>query len=195
MSGDVIVSAGETLVKLLENHMNMKGMSGKIALLSPSDTVGQDTILTLCLYNVVENTFMKNQELSYAGPNILQSPPLVLDLYYLLTPHSHMQDPKQQTIEEQKILGSAMSIFYDHPNLSGSILQGTLAESDEQLKITLNPMSLGDLTGIWQAIPNQHFKPSVSYVVSPVRMESMRKTKPKRVVERTLKYAQFEGKP
>jgi hypothetical protein len=189
MSGGVIVSVGETLVKLLENHM--EELRGKIALLSPSDIVGQDTCLTLCLFNVIENTFMKNQELSYAG----QSPPLVLDLYYLLTPHSHIQDSKARTKEEQSFLGRAMHVFYDHPNLSGSILQGDLAESDEQLKITLNPMPLSDLAGIWQAIPNQHFKPSVSYIVSPVRMESMCKTIPKPVVERTLKYAQIEGKP
>ncbi|MGC5328283.1 DUF4255 domain-containing protein [Brevibacillus sp. SYSU BS000544] len=193
MSGDVIASVGETLVKLLEHHM--EGMSGHIALLSPSDPVGQDTRLTLCLFNVAENPYMKNQELNHAGSNVLQYPPLVLDLYYLMTPHSHLDDKKQRTLEEHRILGGAMRVFYDHPNMSGSVLQGTLAGSDELLKITLNPMSLGDLTGIWQAIPNQHFKPSVSYVVSPVRMESMRRSEPKRVVERTLKYAQIEVKP
>lgn len=193
MSGEVISSVGETLVKLLENQMD--GMKGKVALLSPSDIVGQDTSLTLCLYNVIENPFMKNQELSYPGPNEWHYPPLVLDLYYLLTPHSHIGDSKQRTIEEQKILGDAMRVLYDHPILRGSTLQGVLAESDEQLKITLNPMSLGDLTGIWQAIPIKQFKPSVNYIVSPVKLDSKRKTQPNRVLERTIKYAQIEGKP
>ena len=188
---NVIADVGETLIWLLRENMSDLIPTESIALLSPSDEVGQDIRLSLRMYHIVENPYMRNQILSNISPTELQYPPLVLDLYYLLTSHSSNPNLTDRTLEEHKILGKAMRVFYDNAILSGSILQGGLSGSDEELRITLNQMALTDLTGIWQSIPNQQFKPSISYHVTPITIDSRRKTSTKRVKERDLKYYQI----
>ncbi|QWH88415.1 DUF4255 domain-containing protein [Bacillus toyonensis] len=191
-SENVIADVGITLVKLLED--NMSDLKGSIALLSPADEVSQNIHLALSLYHIVENIDMKNQENSYIGTTQLQYPPLVLNLHYLLTAHSSNPDITERNLEEHKIIGRVMRIFYDNPVLTGSILKGGLAESEDQLRLTLNSMSLTEIMNIWQVIPNKHFKPSVSYMITPIRIDSARKTTTKRVLERELNYSQFEVK-
>ena len=190
-SENVISDVGETLIYLLRENMRDLIPSDSIVLLSPADEIGQDVRLSLRMYHIVENPYMRNQVVSNIHPNELQYPPLVLDLYYLLTSYSSNSDLTERTLEEHKILGKAMRIFYDNAILSGSILRGGLSESNEELRITLNQMALTDLTGIWQAMPNQQFKPSLSYHVTPITIDSRRKTSTTRVKERNLRYYQI----
>lgn len=199
MHGDsVIADVGETLIKLLQENMGeFISNAEEIALLSLGDDVGTNIRLSLCLYNIVENPYLKNQEFINAlSITQVKNPPLVLELYYLLTAHPSSNNNANvtvRTLDEHRILGRAMRVFHDFGIVSGSIFQGSLSKSNEQLRITLNPMPLTDLTGIWNAMPNQKFRPLVSYVVTPVTLDSTRVTETKRVVIRDIQYSQSEG--
>ncbi len=186
----VIAAAGETLIGLLRENMNDLISPESITLLSPADVQGQNIRLTLFLYNILENPHLKNQGMPDVDPSKYKYPPLVCDLYYLLTTYASSQIPDltERTLEEHRILGRAMSIFYDNSILSGSIMRGSLSGSEEELRVTLNSLSLDDLNRIWTSFPNCSYRPSVSYLVTPAVIDSKRESTISRVLARDLRY-------
>jgi hypothetical protein len=187
LAGDtVIADAGSTLLKLLQEHMVDMINPSSIGLQSPAELTGPNTRLTLFLYNIMENPFMSNQESRSWGTGQLQAPPLVLDLYFMLTAHSSVQDLTERTLEEHRILGRAMKVMYDHSIIEGPDLQGGLTAGDEKLRIKLNSLSLSELSEIWSSFSDHNLKPSVCYVVSPVSIESERISDANRVTQRMV---------
>ena len=110
-----------------------------------------------------------------------QPAPLALDLYYLITPYYH--DDKTM---EKVILGKVMQILYDNRILTGTDLHDI--GSDEEIKVLFNPISLDDLTKIWSAFQEVAYRLSVSYLVSPVRIDSMKSIKVSRVMSKESGY-------
>ena len=186
--GDV----GETLKKLLKDDP-WTGISPKpeVTFKSPKeikDDGGTANTVSLFLYQILENPHMKNEEGIRVNDAQLQVPPLVLDLFYLVTPYS------EDKTQEKYILGKVMQIFYDHAILAGTVLQGSLADSDEELRLVAHPLSLDDLTKIWSAFQEVAYRLSVAYLVTPVRIDSPRLTGMQRVVAKELPQAFMEGK-
>lgn len=186
--GDV----GETLKKLLKDDP-WTGISPKpeITFKSPKeikDDGGTANTVSLFLYQILENPHMKNEERFRVNDAQLQIPPLVLDLFYLVTPYS------EDKTQEKYILGKVMQIFYDHAILAGTVLQGSLAGSDEDLRLVAHPLSLDDLTKIWSAFQEVAYRLSVAYLLTPVRIDSARLTGMQRVVAKELPQAFLEGK-
>ncbi len=176
----VIGDVGESLKKLLEEDA-WTGVTPKpeITFKSPKeikdDGGNTNNAISLFLYQVLENPFHKNEELQRVGNSRLHFPPLGLDLFYLITPY---HDDKTQ---EKVILGKVMQIFHDTAILNGSILQGALKGTDEVIKILVNPITLDDLTKIWSAFQEVAYRLSLSYLVTPVSLESTREVGIQRV--------------
>ena len=183
MSGyTAIVDVGETLKKLLWDNIKedntTKTIIDLITLSSPED-IKSDKELSLFLYQVTENAYMKNQEMQMANSTKLKYPSLSLNLFYLVTPHTQNRE------NDHIILGKVMQIFYDNAILRGSVLLGSLA--GEELRLILNPQSIDELNKIWNVMSkSKPYKLSVCYEVTPVRIESLREREVKRVVEREL---------
>ena len=183
---------GETLKKLLKDDP-WTGISPKpeVTFKSPKeikDDGGTANTVSLFLYQILENPHMKNEEGIRVNDAQLQIPPLVLDLFYLVTPYS------EDKTQEKYILGKVMQIFYDHAILAGTVLQGSLAGADEELRLVAHPLSLDDLTKIWSAFQEVAYRLSVAYLVTPVRIDSARLTGMQRVVAKELPQAFMEGK-
>ncbi|MFK7695889.1 DUF4255 domain-containing protein [Paenibacillus sp. HJGM_3] len=194
MSGDtVIADTSATLLRLLQEHMSDLAGPSSIGLQSPADPIGPNTRLTIFLYGLKENEYMRNQEPVAWGTGKLQAPPLVLDLYFMLTVHSSVLDLTERTLEEHRILGRAMKVLYDHSIIGGPYLQGGLVSSGEKLRVTLNSVSFTELSEIWNTFSDQNLKPSVCYIVSPVAIESERIHQPKRVTHREMNYTVNEA--
>lgn len=184
-----IADVGETLIDLLRENMKDLIPLDSIVLVSPGELEGKDSVrLSLFLYQVSENPHMKNQNIQITDPKKTGFPPLNLDLHYMLTPHpsTGIQDKTESTKEEHSILGRAMQVFNDHAILKGSALRGDLAKNNEELHLTISPLSLDDMTKIWTTFQNKPFKPSTCYLVTPVRIESTREDGVERVVEKRL---------
>jgi hypothetical protein len=186
----VIGDIGETLKKLLEDDP-WTGISPKpeITFKSPKeikDDGGSTNKISLFLYQIHENPHLRNEEPLRVNDSHLQAPPEVLDLLYLVTPYS---DDKTQ---EKYILGKVMQIFYDNAVLSGTALQGEIAGSDEEIKLLFNPISLDDLTKIWSAFQDVAYRLSVSYLVTPVKIDSTRQTGMQRVLSKEMNHAVSE---
>jgi len=178
-----IRDAGLTLIELLRNNLVANPTTAdrpiatreQIALLSPRDVnQNSDVRLMLFLYSIGPAVEMRN-ELEIPGSQVFNgevSEPL--DLYYLLTASAPVTtDPSDQTLDSQLLLGFAMRVFFDNGTLTGSVLQGDLPR-DEELRLTLQPMTVEDLTRIWSVFPDSVLHASVSFLVTPVRLLARR---------------------
>jgi hypothetical protein len=186
----VIGDVGDTLKNLLEDDP-WAGISPKpeITFKSPKeikDDGGSPNKVSLFLYQILENPHLRNQEPLRVTDSHLGKPPLVLDLFYLVTPYS---DDKSQ---EKYILGKVMQIFYDNAVLSGTVLQGALSGSDEEIKLLYNPISLFDLSQIWSAFQDVAYRLSVVYLVTPVKIDSTRQLGMQRVLTKEMNHAHME---
>ncbi len=182
----VIGDIGETLKKLLKNDP-WSGISPKpeITFKSPKEIKndgGNSNKVSLFLYQIIENAYLKNEEAQRIDNSNLRLPPLPLDLLYLVTPYS--EDKTQEKI----ILGKVMQIFHDNAILSGTVLQGDLSGTDEEIKLLINPISLDDLTKMWSAFQEVSYRLSLTYMVSPVKIDSTRQMSTQRVVSRETNY-------
>jgi uncharacterized protein DUF4255 len=147
--------------------------------------------VNLFLYRVTEHGFLQNQEIPGRGTGSgFGHPPLSLNLHYLVTAYGNEEVMVGGTAffddsNAQFLLGSAMRVMHDlpviTPNLatarapSGAIiLHESLRDDFEQVKTTLEPLTLDDLSKIWTAL-SLRMRLGASYVVNVVQIESRRR--------------------
>ena len=176
----VIGDIGETLKDLLNDNTHWKDITKPdITLKSPKEIKDQGeniNIISIYLYQIIENIHFKNKELQMIDYTTLHYPPMAIDLFYLLTPYG--SDPTQ----EKYMLGKVMQIFYDNSVLTGSVLHGSLKGTDEEIKLIFNPLSLDDLNKIWSTFQETGYRLSTSYMATPVMIDSIREKSVRRVV-------------
>lgn len=146
--------------------------------------------LNLFLYQVTANSGWRNVDLPSRGRDGTRftSPPLALDLHYLLTAYG------AQDLNAEVLLGYAMQVLHENPVLTrqqlrtalgapaavdGTLLPGPfgtlsaidLADQVEQIKLT--PVYLGsdDLSKLWTAM-QARYRPSMAYSVSVVLIQT-----------------------
>jgi Pvc16 N-terminal domain len=180
-----IRDVGETLIELLRNDPIVTIPPAQIALVSPAEANASGVRLTLFLYSLSPVAEYRN-ELEIPGSAIDDEPvSLPLNLYYLLTAFSPPQDPTNRSLESHLLLGQAMRVFFDNGCLTGSLLRGDLPR-DEELRLSLQPITIEDLTRIWSVFPDTALEPSVSYLVTPARVRSNRTRGGARIVSRQI---------
>ncbi|MCE8427089.1 MAG: DUF4255 domain-containing protein, partial [Candidatus Methanoperedens sp.] len=178
---------GEVLITLLRDNMGIPPET--IMLISPGEIEANDNVrLSLFLYQVRENAYLRNQEMQQIDPAHLRNPPLPLELYYMLTayPSSGISDRTERTEEEHRILGKAIQILYDNT---------MPAISDYELRITLNTMSLDDMTKIWTTFQGKSYRPSACYLITPVYIDSLHEISIKRVESKETDSGQMKPNP
>ena len=188
---ETLKDVSRTLVELLK--ANLTDVQDDIALASPKNP--GTNLLTLFLYKVTENPDLKNADRLVVprpdGRVTERRAPMSLDAYYLLT--AHAGEPANH-LEAHRALSRAMRVFYDNGILQGSLLRaddpstGLTAESI--LRVTLNPMTMEDMTRIWSVFPDTPYEISVSYLVTPVAIDSAREDIGAPVVDQTHEQGQ-----
>ncbi|MBU7314212.1 DUF4255 domain-containing protein [Paenibacillus oleatilyticus] len=185
----VIADVGNTLVKLLREHLTPKLLSQPEAIGLASPTDKGDFQLTLFLYSIQENTENRRTNMIGRGTDTLQYPPMALNLVYLVTCHS-ASELATRSFDEHRIMGKVMQVFHDHAVLRGSSLQGSLADSNEAIRIMPQPITLENAVSLFSNTP---YKLSLSYVVGPVYLDSTRTKQTTRVAEAQFKLEEREG--
>jgi hypothetical protein len=178
-----------TLLDLLK--VNLSDIEGIV--LEPPSKATADTQLTLFLYKVIESPEAKNAERQVVtradGSLVERRPVLTLDAYYLLTAHA-----KPDLLSAHLALGRAMRVFFDNGVVHGSLLRaqnGTKGlTADAVLRITLNPISMEDMTRIWSVFPDTPYEISVTYLVTPVPIWSEQEEPLAPVVDRVGEFGQ-----
>lgn len=170
----------ETLKELLERDEFWTGITPKplIVFGPPTEINDTENKISFFLYQIVENIYLKNEvPQRIDNTRLQQHPPLSLDLMYMITPFGP---------EKTVILGRIMQILLDNAVLYGTDLKKGLEGLDEEIKILFNPISLDDLTKIWSAFKEASYRLSVSYIVTPVRIESTISMDMTRVVSKEM---------
>jgi hypothetical protein len=187
-----ITDVGDTIVELLRDNMgDVVDDREQIVLGSPDGvSTGGNVRLTVFLYDVSENTHARNDERPRIDETTEAEYPLVLDLRYLLTayPAKDNQSPgggdgPSQTPDQHSVLGRAMQTLHDNSIVEGSRLEGSL---DDELQLSIEPVSGDEVMNIWSTFSGEPFRPSVSYLATPVVIDSTREREISRIVERTV---------
>jgi Pvc16 N-terminal domain len=172
-----IRDAGQTLIDLLRLNLvpAVVPNNDQIGLLSPTDVNNPGgTLISLFLYSVMPAAEFRNENEAprLRGNTIPQAMPV--ELYYLLTTYSQQNpDLTERTLESHLLLGQAMRVFFDNAILTGSALRGALPR-DSELRLTYQPITVEDMTRIWSVFPQSSLRTSVSYVLSPVSLLSIK---------------------
>lgn len=120
--------------------------------------------ISLWLYRVSRNGDLVNEP-QLPVDDQLPRQPLPIDLFYLVAPITTTPD------NEQALLGRVLQVFHDHSILGGPDLKDDLAGEATELRLTLETLSLEELTRIWSAL-QESYQLSASYRVQVVRIES-----------------------
>ena len=153
------------------------------------DTEPDNNYLSVFLYRIEENPQMKNRPLEPKNGNLLQYPPLSLNLFYLVTP---LIKGTSSAENSHKLLSKAMQVLYDNGIVKGAALQGTPPDKPEELRIILNPISMEDMHKLWHSFMRPYFL-SVSYEIKVIYIDSERETEAEQVRRKRIEYKQFSG--
>ena len=176
-----IAAVSTTLKVLLRDRMS----EAATITLAPPDVQVESVSgprLNLYLYHVAENPYLKNQEIPGEGyPGAYGHPPLSLDLRYIFTAFGRSDTVQDADLVAQLILGDAMRVLHDFAIITPELMQqksphrildDSLLEEFEHLKITLQSAGLDEISKIWTALPNVNFRRSVLYEVSVIQLQS-----------------------
>jgi hypothetical protein len=140
---------------------------------------GNANQLNLFLYQILPNAAWRNMNIpSQVATGETGNPPLALTLHYLLTAFGKDNDTTLPF--GHHLLAKAMSILYDHallgPDEIRAATSATLPGSDldkqiERVRITLQPMSLEEISKLWTGLVTQ-YRLSVGYEVSVMLIDS-----------------------
>jgi Pvc16 N-terminal domain len=149
-----------------------------IVLVNPADAASQGNYkVSLWLYQVQQNEFLRNQPPLRVPQrdDEIQFQPLVLNLYYLLTPST-------ESVEgDQMVLGRSMQIFNDNAIL---LLQSQEDPGvSQELRLSMCQRDLRELAEVWEAL-QQPYRLSVCYEIRVTQIESARRERTGRVRER-----------
>lgn len=166
-----------TLARFLENRLQADSVLG------PSFTAGGFVVslatpeemneipaqgLSVWLYRVIRDEQRLNDPPVRISPTQVRPVPLPLRLHYLIAPITNQTTGDPGT--EQLILGKALQAFYSHPVLRGTDLEGDFEDTEVELKVRLESMTLEEITRVWEALEGS-YQLSVSYEVSVVNID------------------------
>jgi len=141
-----------------------------------SNTANQ---LNLFLYQVLPDAAWRNMNIpTQVGPLETGTPPLPLTMHYLLTAFGRDDDATLPF--GHHLLGQAMSVLYDHALLGPDEIRAATAvplptsnldQQIERVRITLQPLSLEEISKLWTGFATQ-YRLSVAYEVSVALIDS-----------------------
>jgi hypothetical protein len=149
-----------------------------ISLADPATTMDAgDARISLWLHAVKVDEFRRNDRPVRVTDTEWKYQPLPLVLSYLITPLG----PKDSPEAAQLILGNIMRTLHSN---AITVLSNPAEPVWEELKISLAPLTLGELTAIWEAL-RRPYQLSVAYQVRTARIDIPVTTTETRIVERT----------
>jgi hypothetical protein len=184
LSYGIIADVSATLQQVLTDALSVLTPGPPVAEISDLQGTIQTAParVTLFLFEVVEDPSAKNRPRirTSSPPDLLiGKPPMALILRYMLTAWSG------DRATDQTLLGRVMQVLYDGAIISGAQLQGSLANTDQALKITLAPITLDDRTRVWYSV-QKPYRLSLTYEVRVVNLYSERTDPVRPVGQRTV---------
>jgi hypothetical protein len=144
-----------------------------VSLANPEEMVAEQVEgLSVWLYRVVRDEDRLNDPPERESARDRRMTPLPVRLHYLVTPIVQPNVANAPELE-QIILGKVLQSLHDHADFRGTDLQGDLSGTTVDLRARLEPMTLEEITRVWNAL-DESYQLSVSYEVSVVVVRSER---------------------
>jgi hypothetical protein len=162
-----------TLREFLKNSLTSVGLidgTKHVSLDNPQEMEKRHhSGLSVWLYRIVRDDQTMNAPAERPSRNKVKRTCLPFRLHYLIAPILKTKGDSAET--EQQILGRVIQSLHDNPILRGSDLKGNLEGKNLELYLRLEPLTLEEITKIWDAL-DASYQLCVSYEVSVVRIES-----------------------
>jgi hypothetical protein len=177
-----IAAVTATLRRLLATAITMEAeVHDAVITAQPLDKARDATAtanqLNLFLYLISPNHAWRNQDMpGRVRPGEIGSPPLALNLFYLLSAYGRDNDMEKPF--SHLLLGEAMSVLHDHPVLGRDEIAAALEDNDlgdqvERVRITLQQLAIEDISKLWAGFQMQ-YRLSVAYEVAVLLIDSRR---------------------
>lgn len=179
-----LVEAGNALVELLRDNLTPEPVGNRetIALCSPHNS--ENNQLTICLYQVEEDTQGAAAGYYQAEENLQRIRPTRYNLRFLLTAHS--KAPAQlREADQYRIIGAALQVLKDHPVIDRKYLSGSLAENGSAVHILLEKTTQDQMLKIWNNTSSP-YKLSFVVLLTGIEIDSHRMRKISRVTDVTI---------
>jgi Pvc16 N-terminal domain len=179
----VLRDVSNTLKELLRSSIPELNSQNSVVFDSPADIMPTgSTTLSIFLYQILENGFLRNIDPKPIDTTRMQYPPLNLDLYYMFTPYA------KDIENELLIMESILQIFRDKSVLRGDTLQGNLiASGNDEIRVIPNNITFDEINKLWERFPNKSYKLSAAYILSPVSIPSAKEpAKITRIVKKDI---------
>src|SRR5262245_8648847 len=169
-------ATSQTLVRFLETRFQADTLlsgffsgGGMVVSLNTPEEMAEKPAegLSVWLYRIIRDDQRLNDPPFRLSATELQPPPLPVRLHYLMTPMTNKRTGDPET--EQLILGKVLQLFHGHATLRGADLQAEFSGTEVELKVRLEPMTLEEITRVWEALEGS-YQLSVSYEVSVVNI-------------------------
>lgn len=177
----VVADVGNALVQLLRDNLCPEVILSpdNIGLCSPADK--GDLILGLHLYDLRKSQELRPAEMVDMGPSRQRYPGTYLTLSYMITAYSKA-DVKHRSGEDQRILGKVIQTLEDFSILSADTYSPVMRASGLDLRLQMLSLETEAQQRIWN-VPNQAYRTSLFYRVSPVELESAKTRQVQRIVD------------
>ena len=189
----VVKAVSDTLLQILKdgitNNPDLQLNGVQIDLRSPKEMRQANNVsgVSLWLYRITRDPDLLNERPERISPTQIRRAPLPVHLYYLVTPLV------VDAGDRQTLIGRVLQLLNDHTILRGSDLQDSLLGANDEFRVTLETLTLEELTRIWFSL-SEPYDLSVSYEVQVVRIDSdFEAIDGAPVVSRKAGYSQIEG--
>jgi hypothetical protein len=184
-----IATVTAALRQMLSDAVNADVSGTEVSILPPdNDELKKDLArLNLYLYQVTPSAVWRNADLPArrADGSLASTPQLGLDLYYVMTAYGKATNNNP---EIHRILGSAMRTLHERPILTrdtiravlsqNSLAESNLADQIELVKLTLQPLSMEELSKLWSVFFNTPYRVSVTYQAAVVLIDGKESPRP-----------------
>jgi hypothetical protein len=179
----VIAAVTRTLVQVIQDGINRcEGDIARATVTTSRPDRGDPNPqprVNLFMFHAVPNPYLRNDDLPLRTPSgLLRRPMVALDLFYLM---SFYGNDELNRIEPQVLMGATLSALNAQPILSPETIIRAAASFDtpldsrfavQQVQVTLQNMSVDELSRLWSTFPHVPYAPSVCYRASAVLIES-----------------------
>jgi hypothetical protein len=166
---DAIAFFGDTLVALLQSGLSGLVPPGNIFLSTPSefkDSPPRPPAVTVFLYHVRVNGEMRNTSRRPLAGGSLQTPPLPLELRFLITPWT------QLTRDTYRIVGAVAQLLNDRAVLRfGDLLGAGVWAPDDTVELILESLPVEEHYDIWDPT-DLPYRLSLTYLARLIGIDS-----------------------
>lgn len=152
----------------------------EVGLCSPANH--GDYVMGIYLYNIEQSESFRISGRQNEGLYIQKHPPIVLDLFYMITPY-FKTDVKFLAEQEQLLFGRTVQMINDNPRI--------LTETTEPVELELIYPIADDKQKIWNS--DEHYRTSVFLRAKAVVIESQRSETVSRVTDIRITADQKRG--